>query len=363
MLAPRSLIQLANHFKGTQVLSAAAAGDARGRRSPARSARHQGPGERQARARDRRGRRPQSADDRPARRRQIHAGGAAALDPAAADAARTARSLDDPFGRRRNRRRRADRPAAVPRAASFRLHAGAGRRRRAMRGRAKSRSPITACCSSTNCRSSSRRRSTRCASRSKTGEVAIARANHRVTLSGALSAGRGDEPVPLRPCASSRAFSLPPAARRALRRAIIRRDSPALCSTASTCMIEVPAVNAADLLLPPAAEGSARSRRARRARPANARPSAMPALGLPHVCSNAAAPARASRRWRGRIRAGMCCCAKLPSGCNLSARGFHRVLKLARTIADLDGATSVGRTHLAEAFSYRIGVPKELRAA
>jgi magnesium chelatase family protein len=40
----------------------------------------------------------------------------------------------------------------------------------------------------------------------------------------------------------------------------------------------------------------------------------------------------------------------------LTARGFHRVLKLARTIADLDGAESVGRPHLAEALSYRAGL-------
>jgi magnesium chelatase family protein len=37
----------------------------------------------------------------------------------------------------------------------------------------------------------------------------------------------------------------------------------------------------------------------------------------------------------------------------LSARGFHRVLKLARTLADLDGEEHVRRLHLAEALSYR----------
>ncbi|HEX3756618.1 MAG TPA: hypothetical protein VHV26_16230 [Rhizomicrobium sp.] len=37
----------------------------------------------------------------------------------------------------------------------------------------------------------------------------------------------------------------------------------------------------------------------------------------------------------------------------LSARGYHRVLKVARTIADLAGAAAVGKTHLAEALSYR----------
>ena len=37
----------------------------------------------------------------------------------------------------------------------------------------------------------------------------------------------------------------------------------------------------------------------------------------------------------------------------LSARAYHRVLKVARTIADLDGSTSVRRVHIAEALSYR----------
>ncbi|MCK9489072.1 MAG: YifB family Mg chelatase-like AAA ATPase [Xanthomonadales bacterium] len=38
---------------------------------------------------------------------------------------------------------------------------------------------------------------------------------------------------------------------------------------------------------------------------------------------------------------------------NLSARACHRILKVARTIADLDGADSIGNAHLAEAISYR----------
>ncbi len=38
----------------------------------------------------------------------------------------------------------------------------------------------------------------------------------------------------------------------------------------------------------------------------------------------------------------------------LSARGYHRVLRVARTIADLEGVEAVRRAHVAEALSYRI---------
>jgi magnesium chelatase family protein len=38
---------------------------------------------------------------------------------------------------------------------------------------------------------------------------------------------------------------------------------------------------------------------------------------------------------------------------NLSARGYHRVLRVARTLADLDGREKVARIHIAEALSYR----------
>ena len=37
----------------------------------------------------------------------------------------------------------------------------------------------------------------------------------------------------------------------------------------------------------------------------------------------------------------------------LSARAFHRVLKVSRTIADLDGEDTIGVPHLAEALQYR----------
>ncbi|WP_261405773.1 hypothetical protein [Chenggangzhangella methanolivorans] len=47
----------------------------------------------------------------------------------------------------------------------------------------------------------------------------------------------------------------------------------------------------------------------------------------------------------------------------LSARGYHRVLRVARTLADLDGAAAVGRIHLAEALAYRAESPPDAARA
>ncbi len=47
----------------------------------------------------------------------------------------------------------------------------------------------------------------------------------------------------------------------------------------------------------------------------------------------------------------------------LTARGYHRVLRVARTLADLDGDSGVGRIHLAEALSYRSRIDQAAQAA
>ena len=38
----------------------------------------------------------------------------------------------------------------------------------------------------------------------------------------------------------------------------------------------------------------------------------------------------------------------------LTARGYHRILRTARTIADLEGSDGIRTPHLAEAISYRL---------
>ena len=89
----------------------------------------------------------------------------------------------------------------------------------------------------------------------------------------------------------------------------------------------------------------------------------MPGSVFPRVLSNAAAPANVIEAMAQLDAGGLALVREASDRLHLSARGFHRVLKLARTIADLDGAGEVGRPHLAEALTYRIDTTRQLRAA
>jgi magnesium chelatase family protein len=126
--------------------------------------------------------------------------------------------------------------------------------------------------------------------------------------------------------------------------------------------IEVPAVSAADLVLPPPSEGSAEVRA--RVTAARQRQSArFAALGAKGVRTNAECSGRLLEEIAMPDEAGVALLRQASEALHLSARGFHRVLRVARTLADLDGAGDVGRVHVAEALSYRGETLRQARAA
>ncbi len=116
--------------------------------------------------------------------------------------------------------------------------------------------------------------------------------------------------------------------------------------------IEVPAVEVSDLALPPPAEGTgevaARVATAREVQRSRLRDASAGA-----VRTNAAMDGELLERLAAPDAAGARLLAEAAERLRLTARGYHRVLRVARTLADLDGAGGVGRLHVAEALSYR----------
>ena len=227
------------------------------------------------------------------------------------------------------------------------------------RGPAKFRSRITACCSSTNFRSFSRRRSNSLRQPLETGEVSIARANHRVTYP-----ARFMLVAAMNPCRCGHASEPGFACRRGPNTRCTAdyqaRISGPLIDRIDL-HIEVPAVTAADLILPPPAEGSREI--AERVALARERQAARyAAIGLPHIHTNAAVSVAVLEDVARPDGSGLTLLREAADAMRLSARGYHRVLRVARTLADLDGADKVGRVHLAEALSYR-ALTDEIRHA
>ena len=149
--------------------------------------------------------------------------------------------------------------------------------------------------------------------------------------------------------------------------------------------IDVPPVNAADLALPPPTESSAdiaqrvaAARSIQRERLAELdrkgkllSVEAEQTAGLLAERARGWAKPRCNADTDGALLAaiagpdaeGQALLTRAAERLGLSARAWHRTLRVARTLADLDGSESVRRLHIAEALSYRRAEPRPVMAA
>jgi magnesium chelatase family protein len=118
--------------------------------------------------------------------------------------------------------------------------------------------------------------------------------------------------------------------------------------------VEVQPVTAADLVLPPPAEGTAEVRA--RVEMARARQSAR--YGADGPRTNAECEGKLLDQFATPDAAGRALLAQAAEAMRLTARAYTRVLRVARTIADLAGSDGITRLHVAEALSYRRQAPR-----
>jgi magnesium chelatase family protein len=174
----------------------------------------------------------------------------------------------------------------------------------------------------------------------ETGEVAIARANHRVSYPARFLLAAA-----MNPCRCGGGSGVG-ACRRGPRCAVeyqARLSGPLLDRI--DLQLDVPPVTAADLALPPSSEGTTEvAARVAKARSLQTeRGAGLNAAVAPAVLETAARP----------DEAGQALLAQAAERLALSARAYHRTLRVARTIADLDGGGGIARRHIAEALSLR----------
>jgi magnesium chelatase family protein len=130
--------------------------------------------------------------------------------------------------------------------------------------------------------------------------------------------------------------------------------------------VEVPPVSPADLALPPPAEGSGEvAARVAAARAMQAerygRLAAHMGANAPQL--NAHAEGELLEEVAALDEAGLRLLREAAERMHLTARGYHRVMRVARTLADLDGRDGISRLHVAEALAYREPVSGRLGAA
>lgn len=193
----------------------------------------------------------------------------------------------------------------------------------------------------------------------ETGECMIARANHRVTYPARIQLVAA-----MNPCRCGMAGE---PGYRCVRGERCRSDYQARISgpllDRIDLQIEVPAVSAADLIGAGRAAEPSATVAARVARARAIQRERLERLGFAGASTNAQCPASLIEEIAQPDHGGLALLREASERLGFSARAYHRLLKVARTLADLDGADTVGRIHLAEAISYRTGADRLAQAA